>query len=242
MSLNDEIKRTVWHEMGHLCIDIIKPIHYKDYAVREFCIKYLQRSDDLPSWGGFVKMLPTIKYLEIPKDSSFMAYSLMSLCGGCIFETRHLGGDLKDCFGHDLKCVGSGDWHAYKGIVSTSSRLHPYFRGNKEVFQFIEFDYVKLIQEEILKLNYFFDALEKMANQISSEIEKDFSSKEKPSPYSFLIDNEKLEKLIIKVAEISEKNGFTETISTLREKFIEEYESFIEKYKDPKPKLESDSN
>ncbi|GMN07488.1 hypothetical protein MTsPCn5_28770 [Croceitalea sp. MTPC5] len=235
MSLYEEIKRAVWHEMGHLCIDIIKPTHHIDYAVKEFCIKYRQRRDDLPSWGGFVKMLPSIKYLEIPKDSSFMAYSLMSLCGGCIFETRHLGGDLKDCFGQDLKSVGSGDWRAYKGIVSTSSRIHPYFRGNKEVFQFIEFDYVKLVQDEILKLTYFFKELEKIVNKISSEIEKDFSSKGKPSPYSLLIDNEKLEKLITEAAEISEKYGFTETISALRERFMEEYESFIEKYKDPKP-------
>lgn len=240
MSLNNQIKRAVWHEVGHVCIDIIKPTHHEDYEVTEFCVKYQQRSDDLPSWGGFVKMLPTIKYLEIPKDPSFMAYSLMSLCGGCIFETKHLKTDLNECFSNNMKCLGFGDWHKYKGIVSATSDLYPYFRGNKEVFQFIEFDYVKLVQDEILKLTYFFKELEKIVNKISFEIEKDFSSNEKPSPYSFLIDKEELEKLKTEVAEISEKYGFTETISAVRERFMEEYESFVEKYKDPKPKTESD--
>lgn len=241
MSLNNQIKRAVWHEIGHFCIDIIKPIHHEDYQVTEFCVKYQQRSDDLPSWGGFVKMLPTIKFLEIPKDPSFMAYSLMSLCSGCIFETKHLETNLKKCFSNNMKCLGFGDWRSYKLIISETSKLHPYFRGKKEAFQFIEFDYIKLVQDEIEKLTDFFSEIEKKVNQITSEIEKDFSFKEKPSPYSFLIDKEELENLKMEVLEISEKNEFTDSVLALRESFIEEYVSFVEKYKDPKPESESES-
>lgn len=241
MGLTNDIKRVLWHEMGHFCIDVLKPYHHEEYYVNQIAIQYKKRNDDLIAWFGHVEMLPTIKWHLIPQDASFMSYSLLSLVSACIFETFFFvevlkeERKLKDCFSLNKTVLGNKDYHHYHEIISQTRQLHEYFRGHLDVNRFLEFEFIEIIKKEIDVRKDFFKALETIIDQQASTIEQEFTLKKMPSPYSFLIENEELEKLKTEVIELSEKYGFTETVLDLRNRFMEEYDSYIKKYQDPKP-------
>ncbi len=227
--------------MGHFCVDIQKSIHHKDYYVNELSIKYKTRNDDNIEWYGLVQMLPTIKWVEIPKDSSFMAYSLISLTSACIFETIYFNNilneskKLDDCFGLKNQCLGKGDWNSYHNILSEMRKLHEYIRGKKDVNQFMEIDYVEIIKEKIDKMVEFQQALVEIINPLAEKIEKDFLSKDSPSPYCYKISGEALNSLREEVFKVSNEYGFSTVVSELRIILIDNYNSFIKKYAQIEP-------
>ena len=237
MNLTKNINRILWHEIGHFCIDIQKVKYHSDYCVNKIKIAYKRRNDDLIPWYGYVEMLPTTKWELIPKDPSFMAYSLISLISGCLFETIYLteilkeSRELKDCFSFTKNAVGRGDFNSYHEILTQTRKLHEYLRGKNDFNNFIEFEFKNIVTDKIYKIEEFFVALKKIIDPIAIDIEKDYLIKNSSSPYEFEIIGKYLESIKNEILEISKQAGFSNLIEELREHFIEQYQHYITKYK-----------
>ena len=200
MILSEQIREIVWHEIGHLCLDIIlvKKIKSKKLKITELQIHHLNVIDG-PKWGGHVEVLPGPSYIEVVKDINYFGLKLLTLYSGCLFQNLYhkkiLKNDyeIKNCFCLREGCIGRKDWSDYNSLVSEFTAYcdkKNSIRGNKEIFQFFE-SYPKSLKF----YNFFIKCINKIVLELSDKIELDYINKEKPAKYCYPIKEQELLKL-----------------------------------------------
>ena len=232
-----DIQRIIWHEIGHLSIDILKVESVKDIVINKLNISHINNISGTFNWFGCVEILPEIAYSKIPEDRKVFAFYLVSLVSGCIFETVYLtvylGKDksLVNCFDNKENCLGQQDYRDYQEIISNFYKLYDHHRGDMKLYSFLINDFIQNYFEKILEWKGFFDKIKTIVEEEAKIILEKY--REKPGNFTYDLTDELLVSLIDKVRSVildSKFDGFVESTIT---NFIE----FIEPYK---PNLQSD--
>jgi hypothetical protein len=229
----ENIKRIFWHELGHLCVDIIKVEKIAGLYINNLNISY-RNDTGLPfKWTGYVEALPELPYLEIPKEESKFAYSLIGLVSGCVFETIYFHNFLKennknfkDCFCMKGDCIGNGDWRFFNEVLTSFRELYPKTRGDKDLFEFLEEKFINIYFNAVEKMKSFFNALKEIVDFQSQIIFDDFQAKGSPESYSFNILDEQLKELIDILRPLVYDYGFVEVLASTTEEIIEKIKPY----------------
>ncbi|UGU14251.1 hypothetical protein LS482_11055 [Sinomicrobium kalidii] len=140
MSVLNDIKRIVWHEFGHLCVNsiMVKSVKDIDLNIARLTIHYLNMVDGA-KWGGCVQVLPDPGYERAVKNLNYFSLKSISLFSGCLFETLYLnviqGLDkgIFDCFCNKSNCTGIGDFYTYNSLISELLKQKDREGGSKVV-------------------------------------------------------------------------------------------------------------
>ena len=226
----EQIESILWHEVGHLCVDVLK-IQFSD----KITIDKLTISNEIcenRGWCGEVVMGPEnlLTYEKVVNDNYLAAFSLLSLISGCFFQSK-LGPEnleFEECFCRKKKAIGYEDYFKYHEIPFRLRKLHPLLNANKNIF----LDRLELIQDEykteLLKLKDFQTEISKIISDEVEKIHSKFSALNKPKRYSFQYEGEELQKLTKVLLETMDKNGLKELLTTSAEKIIENINQFTE--------------
>lgn len=98
-----EIKRILWHELGHLCVRLVMNDKIENHSITSLNVKYTNYiGEDKFPWSGSVNYNPATKV----DDDLVVAYTMISLFTGCVFETIYFNEiigntdkKVEDCFG-----------------------------------------------------------------------------------------------------------------------------------------------
>jgi hypothetical protein len=223
----ENIKRIFWHELGHLCVDIIKEKRIPELYINNLNISYSNEMGLPFKWTGYVEALPKLPYLEIAKEDNKFAYSLIGLVSGCVFETIYFHNFLKendknfkDCFCMKGDCIGNGDWSSLNQILSKFRGLYPKTRGNVGLFEFLEEGFLITYSEVVEKMEDFFIALKEIVDFESKSIFDNFQASGSPASYSHNISGKPLKKLTDKLRPLVYEYGFVEVVTSTSEKII----------------------
>ncbi len=236
MSVSDDIKRILWHEMGHLCVDTIKIETHNNLKVN--LLNLTVANDGLFKWSGFVEMLPSLPFKDIPINHSILAYSLISLQAGCVFETIYFqiikensSINFGDCFSFNRECIGNGDWTNYHEILSKIREIHPEFRGKLDLNGYLEIDFSRLVNIALFKLSEFITKMNEIIDNEVIKIEKDFTGRDGAHGiYSYNYSGDELTELINRIIPLMNELGFRDTLMELHESFIKKFSDYIDKY------------
>jgi hypothetical protein len=238
MSISEDIKRILWHEMGHLCVDILKKEDHNQLEVNLLNLSFTDHHDDLFKWSGYVEILPSLPFIDIPKNHSLMAYSLISLGAGCIFETiyfNEIKGDesmkFEDSFSFNKESIGNGDWRNYEEIMFKMRELYPNFRGKIDLLEYMGTGFLKIVHDTFFTLSDFIIKLSHIIDEEVIKIEGKFT-KHNPSTgeFSYNYSGEDLNHLIQKIIPLMDNNGFRYELKNIHDTFIINYSVYIDKY------------
>jgi hypothetical protein len=229
----ENIKRIFWHELGHLCVDIIKVEKIDGLYINKLNISH-NNDRGLPfNWTGFVEALPEMLYEEIPKEDLKFSYSLMGLVSGCIYETIYFQffsnenhRTFEDCFCMKGDCIGNGDWRFFHEVLTSFRGIYPKTRGNIDLFEFLEEKFIKIYLAEVTKMKDFFNALKEIVNFQSQIIFDDFHATARTDDYSFDISNEILTELIDRVKPLVYEYGFVEVLESMSKMILEKIKPY----------------
>lgn len=210
----EQIKSILWHEVGHLCVDILKVQKFPKISINKLVISTAICKTN--KWCGFVRLLPTeeLTFEKAINNHKFLAFTLLSLTSGCVFQTslNYSIFKFKGCFAFNKKAVGKGDHDKFYKIQSQFRRLHPELRGNIEFNTKISIIPQSIFQSNLLELDKFNLSLKEIINRETSLILKDYQKKNKPNKYEFEYEDCDLEGLILEISTLINNYGFKELI------------------------------
>jgi|GEM_PF-3940691 len=230
MTDKEQIESILWHEVGHLCVDVLK-IQFSD----KITIDKLTISNEICEncdWCGQVILGPedSLTYEEVVKDNYLTAYSLISLVSGCFFQSK-IGPEaleFEECFCAKKKAIGYEDYYKYHELPFQLRNHHPLLDANKNIF----LDRLELMQDEykteLLKLKDFQTEISKVISHEVEKIHSKFSELNKPKRFSFHYEGEELQKLSDVILETMNSYGLTDLLTTTAEKIIENINQFTE--------------
>ncbi|MES2573345.1 MAG: hypothetical protein V4572_00240 [Bacteroidota bacterium] len=204
------IQKILWHEIGHLIIDIKKTDTIENLHLSKINISFSH--DKYFNWSGFVQVLPEFSKDDIVSQTEIFITYLISIVSGCAFETIFKKTILKDegfnfnvCFCPKETCIGQTDYYKYNEIFSFF--LDKYLlRGSKEVCELILGKVVSVFIEELCTFGDFYKQIDKVIFEISQEIHIEFKNTEKE--FSFDIQNECLIEFRETINELMNKYKF----------------------------------
>lgn len=230
----EEIKSILWHEIGHLLIDLFLVNSHSDISISKVVIRNYECKNI--KWCGYVDLIPSekLKYNEVVKNDSLTAFKFLSLVSGCLFQSEFatIKLDFKDCFAFKNTAIGKGDHDQFYQIpfklreaydISEEDKKKFYQKLDKIVFQ----EYPK----EILKLDKFISEMYKFIAYLGKVIITDFNSKSNKEEYSFIIQDEFLVEISEKLIEIMKVNGFTELLNSLHQELVDTIQKYFIKDK-----------
>lgn len=202
MNLTEEISEIVWHEIGHLCYDMILVNRIKNIKITEFQIHF-DNNIEGKKWGGHIKIHPGPNPFEVISDVNFFGIKLLSLYSGCFFQGIYLKSILKkqfeinDCFCIKSECIGNKDFTDYNSLISKFTShcdKKMSIRGNIEIFQYLD-----SFPKSLKYCDFFIKKVNKITSKLVIMIENDFREKGMPSKYIFQLKENELMSLIKKL-------------------------------------------
>lgn len=238
MSVSEDIKRILWHEMGHLCVDLIKIESHNYLSINQVALGHQNYVGDQFNWNGYVEMQPAIPFEDIPNDFSVLAYSLISLQAGCIFEMiffkkilKDSSTNFEDCFSIKKDALGNGDRRSYSEILSAILKTNPEFRGKKDVLKFIEKEFVHKVKDRFFGLDDFIKKLDVLVNKEVIKIEGNYNENKDRGDYSYNYTDDELIGLSKNVKVVIDEFQFRENLKEIHDYFVASYSKYLDKYK-----------
>lgn len=217
MKVIKELDNILWHEVGHLLIDILMVEKHTDLYINELVIRNYDCQN--VSWCGWVKLEPDIllTYDEVIKSKSLISFKFLSLYSGCLFQSLYTPeeNDLKDCFAFKKEAIGKGDYDQSSELMSRLMKNHSELRGNMDFFDC----HNSIIYDEFKTKFMGNDNLKKeLSPIIKNEVEKihaDILANNDMKRYSYNYSNEELDELIKSISEVIAKLNLRELINGL---------------------------
>ncbi len=230
MSNKENIKRILWHEVGHLCARVVIKENHEGTEITHLNIGHINIIDDKAfNWNGEVAFNPP----TIIENDSIIALSLISLISGCIFETTYFNEiindkrEINDCFSSNKYHLGNKDHYDYYDIISQILDKYS-FRGKKDVVDFL-CNFFKEVSKSLILKKEFIEELDVIIDEEAETINQDFELPREES-FEFIYEGDNLKNLIEKVKEVMEKYNYSESINNLKDIFITQLEVFKKKY------------
>lgn len=137
MSDSENIESILWHEIGHLVIDILLVDKHPDLSIKELVIRNYDCQNI--NWCGWVKLEPeaSLAYDEVVKNNSLIAFKFLSLYSGCLLQSLHAPDKVKvsDCFAFKQTAIGKGDHDQSSKLMSELIKNNEVLRGNMKFFK-----------------------------------------------------------------------------------------------------------
>jgi len=218
----NNIRKIFYHEIGHLCVDIMKIDIVNDAYLNNLNISYISNANQNESlnWCGYVEVLPEYPYSNIPKDLHVFSSFLLSLVSGCIFQTTlnniylQKNDDFRDCFGRGNNCLGVKDFHDYNRIVSEFLKINEDSRGNRKLLQFMYGDIIDIFYKELISKKSFINELILITEDYIKAIDEAFRKHDSSNTFSYDIKNEQLSQLINDIKIVLDKHGIFKFINS----------------------------
>lgn len=228
----NEIKKIIWHEIGHLCVDIIliQRISFENFYINELQIFKIPRLSE-NCWGGQVEILPDIGYERSVQNLDYLTLKLITLTSGCIFETLFSTEFLKEkclnfenCFGMNHSCKGRGDFNKYNELISRliadcDKKEGKIIRGNSELVNFIYSYIPKTFLEIVQKNKSFLTSVGKEVDKLAQLVKLDFENQNKPDNYCYKINSSELNSLLNIFRKIILKDKFEDNLNIVYDRF-----------------------
>lgn len=222
MEILKDLERVLWHEIGHLTVDIMETGSNDDFYIDDFWVSYHVKAVSGQKWGGAVKMLPSIPIEELVKDDEKTSFAMLGLISGCIFQTIFLreflkeGVDFEQCFCPQNKCAGYGDMRFYLGIAS---EIRKKYGLNKEFITFSERDIYGLYYETVAANQNFLVSINELIIKLRDMVFEIYQQAENKEEFKFCFKDNGLEALIEDVCKIMKETMFSQTIISIKDEY-----------------------
>jgi hypothetical protein len=219
----DEVKSILWHEIGHLLIDLLIVNSHSDIIVSKVVIRNYDCENF--DWCGLVDSSPKekLEYSEVVKSDSLIAFKFFSLISGCIFQSEFDATTLKfkNCFAFKKNAIGKGD---YSKFYEISYKLRDTYKvledDKKKFYQKLDEIVLEKYPREILKLEKFTTEMKKFIAYLGKIIITDFNSNSNQDRYSYVIAGEFLNSISEQLLKIMKTNGFITLIEGLHQELV----------------------
>ena len=196
------LKEIIAHEIGHLCISILR-----SKTIPEIQVTKLLISNEIchkGPWCGQVEYEPQEildNFEEVIKNHDLLAFSLIGLTAGCYFQNYipdHDSLEFNDCFKNTNKdAVGYGDSYNYYLLESDFRILHSESNsGREELVKSTSKLVFEKFKEHVSLSKDFIKAVQKITDDIAFEIVKDYKKNGAPKRYTFSIEGAFLNQVI----------------------------------------------
>ncbi len=221
METQIDIRRILWHEMGHFYIDLIDTAHNRNYFIDDFGISYHEDAITEHKWAGSVKTLPEIKWESLVEDIEKTSFTLLNLISGCIFQTYYLRNflnkniDYNECFCFGNNCAGRGDIKKYENLI------HHITIKYGEKFHLKNFLYIELPKtyyENILKKTLFLNKTNELAKTYCTIILSRLNQMENQNNFKYYFKDNGLDLLKEQLNSIIDESDFKKDIIEFKEK------------------------
>ncbi|QOG01081.1 hypothetical protein [Flavobacterium sp. MDT1-60] len=225
MEIRTDLERVLWHEVGHLCIDLIEIEDSPDFFVDDLWANYHKIAISEYKWEGGVRMLPSIKFDVLLQDDDKTSFALLGLISGCVFQTLFLKDLLKvpgigfeDCFCVQQKCGGRGDIRSFLGITSLIRRKYGL---NKDFIQFSEKELQHIYYDIITKNQEFLGALHSLISRYTAIVYAVYELSENKDEFKYSLKGNDLDSLKEEVFKLMKVTGFYDAVKELKESIKE---------------------
>jgi hypothetical protein len=233
MDIRTDLERVLWHEIGHLCIDLLEVEGSADYWVDDLWVSYHKIAISEHKWGGGVKMLPSIKFEVVTQDDDKTSSALLGFISGCVFQTLFLKDFVEmadivfeDCFCLQQKCAGNGDIRSFLGLGSLIRKKHGL---NKSFILFSERELHHIYYGIIAENKEFVGTLHSLISRFTTIIYSLYEQSEHKDEFKYSFKENGLDTLKEEVYKVMKETGFYDAITTLKgcikEKMTEEQKS-----------------
>lgn len=223
-----DLKRVLWHEIGHFCIDVIDLEADNKFSIDEFWVSYHSNAISEHKWGGGVRTIPSIKLDELVEDIDKISFSFISLISGCIFQTfflkelMQLNIDFKDCFCVQENCAGKSDMKLFHSIASKQRSKY----GRKDLFiKFSEIEIIDIYYKIIIEEPVFIENINKLINSLSNKIYNTYQHSKNNDEFSYYLSKKEIFNLKEDIFSIMYESSFFEKIVNLKEMIKEKMTS-----------------
>jgi len=225
MEIRTDLERLLWHETGHLCVDLIEIEDSPDFLVDDLWANYHAIAISKHKWEGGVRMLPSIQYDVLLQDDDKTSFALLGLISGCVFQTLYLKEFLKDadvgfedCFCMQQKCGGRGDIMSFLGITSLIRRKYGL---NRDFIQFIERELQHIYYDIITKNQEFLGELQSLISNYTAIVYDVYEQSENKDKFQYSLKGKYLDSLKEEVFKLMKGTGFYDAVKELKESIKE---------------------
>jgi len=224
MEFITDLQRILWHELGHLCVDILDVEEDSNYDIDDFWVSYHKIAISDHKWGGGVKMLPSLKWAVLIENNDKTSFALLGIISGCIFQTIFLKHFLQaevvfeDCFCLQKNCAGQGDSSSFYTLTSEIRRKN----GRKEDFiKFSEIELSKMYYKLVLENSHFLELMNQIILKYTDLISTAYHQSGSKDEFHYHFKGAEFESLKEEVYQIMSATSLRDAIVGLKEKIKE---------------------
>lgn len=222
MTFENELQKVLWHELGHLCIDLIEYDTNSNFKINFFSVQYNPNATFV-KWGGSVNSVYTNdednKYYNLIKDLNRTSLFILNKFSGCVFETIFKNNflnentDFENCFKSGLASGAGNDYATFcdfsKNYLKCSININ---KLNNEFVNYLSED-----TDFIQKMN-------DLTIEYKNIILEDYNAKKESffKPYEFKIDGKYLQTLTKKTMHILSTTSLKNNILKLKKMINDE--------------------
>ncbi len=226
MDIKVDLERVIWHEIGHLCMDIILCSKNSEFEIYKIEFNYNSIANGR-KWGGVIgcknPKIPSVNDLLVCNNLELFCLKFLNLYSGCIFELNYLNDfhnqslNINDLFAIDPSKSGTSD---YQSLRDLNNEFSKYYKIDKKEF---DFNYVKMIknifENKFSKMNDFKSKLkfisEKYFDVVYSNFESNFNNE-----YVYKFTEELKNNLIDDLNKIFDSTDFFKFIDSIIEDML----------------------
>lgn len=224
MDSKTDLERVIWHEFGHLCIDIILNLRNDDYTINKIEFEYHKEALG-NKWGGKIsnfseKVKDDCDLLNL-KNFELYSFQSMNLLSGCFFESQFLKNncEIESALNDFFKFGGSGESDYVKFRNLNKKLCH---KSNFDINDF-NLNYLSIVEkffiEELKKEFDFWENLKDLSKKYLRIINSSINFNEN---YTYSFNANEIDILINEIKILVEKYNFIQSINSILE-FMKSY-------------------
>lgn len=215
MEVVEDLKRVLWHELGHLCIGILFCKKNETYFNSSLEVSYFELALK-HKWGGKVSKNITVPSKDLVQDLDNALLAIIDLGMGCVFQTLYINeilnkeeGLLK-CLCYKSDCPGADDIQKM-GFIVVLLREN-YVRKNISLLDFFNKCY-----ELICDNKMFVKSIVNLVDKYSNLIIKEFNKQGKSREFKYIISDKELDELEEEVKTIILNTSFDSNVNIMKD-------------------------
>lgn len=219
MEIKIDLQRILWHEFGHLCIDLIDSFTNNNKII-VFEVAYYRKSLSEQKWNGRIKTTPPLTQKDMINSIDKTSFTLMNYISGCLFETIFFNEILKvevpytNCFCPQTYCSGEDDFIKYESI---KLKIRSKYGKNSSFMKYSEIELFETYYENIKSNKSFINSLNILIGNYASKIIQQYDNIYNNEEFRYCFNENEIDLLKNEVSKIIIKTSFNKTIEILNE-------------------------
>lgn len=217
MSFNIDLQRVIWHELGHLCVDMLINEKFPQYVVSEFNLKYHANAYPPYKWGGSIVLHPSIQPEIYIEDSELVSLCLIGCLAGCVYQTVFFNRIIKNelikfehCFSLDRGSGGLHDCRSYNNIQSHHRKKNEH---SQQLIEFLTSELQNLFINLLIENPDFINRLNEYSLIYIDHVLQYFSEADSEINFSFSADY--LGQIKVEIFQLMNETNFSHSLKNL---------------------------